>query len=221
MARRLSRLLECSQMNMHKFPFLVVCVSSLLWIGCSEPPKPAAQKEPEKPAEPVSGQSALFKMYQVARASWSGDSQVLKLNDIHLTDVPAPIGKAGAWQATFVSSSKGKAKTYTFSVIEQEGNLHKGVYGTGEESWSGSQGVNSPFDIRAVSIDSGAAYKTADEHAADVDKKSPGMPISFLLEKTNQFPDPVWRVIWGESVGTSSFSVYVDAGTGNFLIKMH
>jgi len=206
---------------MHKFPFLVVGVSSLLLMGCSEPSAPAAKKEPPKPAEPVSGQSALYKMYQVARASWSADAQVLKLNSIRLTDVPAPIGKSGAWQATFTSVNLGKARTYTFSVVEQEGNLHQGVFGLGVESWSGSQGVNTPFDIRGVSIDSEAAYKTAQENAGDYDKKNPGMPISFVLEKISKYTTPVWRVVWGESVGTSSFSIYVDASQGHFLAKMH
>ena len=214
-------LIECVQMTMKKFPLLAVCLSSLLWVSCSEPPKPVAQKEPEKPAEPASGQSALYKMYQVARAAWSADAQVLKLNSIHLPDVPAEAGKAGAWQATFTSANLGKTRTYTYSVEEQEGDLHKGVFSLGEEPWSGRQGVNTAFDIRAVSIDSVAAYKTADEKAADYDKQHPGMPISFLLEKTDQFPNPAWRVIWGESTGTSSFSIYVDASTGAFVEKMH
>ena len=206
---------------MKKVPFLAVCFASLLWVGCSEAPQTAVKKEPEKPPEPVSGQSALFKMYQVARSSFSADAQVLKLNSMHVAEVSAAPGKAGAWQATFTSANLGKARTYSFSVVEQEGTLHKGVFGQGDESWSGHSGVNTAFDIRAVSIDSDAAYKTADEHAKDYDEKHPGMPISFQLEKTSQFTMPVWRVIWGESIGTSSFSIYVDASQGHFLEKMH
>ena len=205
---------------MKKLSFLAVGLSLLL-IGCSEPSKPVAKKEPEKPPEPVSVQSALFKMYQKARSSFSADALVLKLNSIHLADVPAAAGKAGAWQATFTSVNLGKMQTYTFSVVEEEGNLHQGVFSLGEQAWSGSQGVDTAFDYRAASIDSPAAYKTADEKAADYDQKNPGMPISFLLEKTDQFPNPAWRVIWGESTGTSSFSIYVDASTGAFVEKMH
>jgi hypothetical protein len=206
---------------MKKLLFLVVCISSLLLIGCSEQAPPAAKKEPPKPAEPVSGQSALYKMYTVARANWSSDAFVLKLNSIHLTDVPETPGKAGAWQATFTSERLSKAKTYTYSVVEQEGNLHKGTFALGEESWSGHQGVNSAFDIRAASVESDAAYKTALEKSADYVAKNPNMPISFSLEKTTKFTEPVWRVIWGESVGLSNYSVYVDASTGKFLEKMH
>jgi hypothetical protein len=112
-------------------------------------------------------------------------------------------------------------QTFTYSVAEEEGNLHKGLFSLSVGSWSGSSGVNTAFDIRAASIDTDAAYKTADEQAKDYDQKHPGMPISFQLEKINQFPQPVWRVIWGESVGTSSFSIYVDASQGKFLEKMH
>jgi hypothetical protein len=206
---------------MKKLFFLMLCVLSFVLASCSEQPAPVAQKEPEKPAEPASGQSALFKMYQVARASWSSDAQVLKMNSIHVADVPTVVGKAGAWQATFTSDKLGKSRTYTYSVVEQEGNLHKGVFALQEEPWSGKQGINTSFDIRSVSIDSGAAYQTALEKSADYDKKNPGMPISFQLEKINRFSTPVWRVIWGESAGTSNYSVYVDASLGHFLEKMH
>jgi len=37
------------------------------------------------------------------------------------------------------------------------------------------------------------------------------------LERTNKHPDPAWRIIWGESVGTSNFSVLIDASTGEYL----
>ena len=52
------------------------------------------------------------------------------------------------------------------------------------------------------------------------DKKFPGKPITILLEKNNKFPNPVWRIIWGESLGTSNFSIFVDASIGDFKEKM-
>jgi hypothetical protein len=213
-------LLKCTQVNMKKLFSLMLCISSFLLISCTEQSQPAAKKEPPKPAEPVTGQSALFKMYQKGR-TWSADAKVLKMNSIHLADVPAEPGKAGAWQATFTSENLGKTATYTFSVAEEEGNLHQGTFALQQESWSGHLGVNTAFDIRSVSIDTDAAYKTAMEKSADYDKKNPGMTITFQLEQVNKFPQPVWRVIWGESVGTSNYSVYVDAGQGKFLEKMH
>ncbi len=200
---------------MKHIPFLAVGFLSLLSIGCSEAPAPVAKKEPEKPPEAISGQNALFKMYQKAR-TWAADAQVLKMNSIQVADVPSTPGKSGAWQASFTSASLGKMITYTFSVVEQEGTLHQGVFSQGEQAFSGG-GVDAPFDIRGASIDSVAAYQTALEKAQDYDKQHPGTPISFQLEKISKFSTPVWPVIWGESVGTSSFSIYVDASLGKFL----
>jgi hypothetical protein len=193
----------------------------LLLTGCSENTPAPKKKEAEK-VEPVTGQSALFKMYQVAR-SWAPDAQVLKMNSMPLSEVPTvPPGTAAAWEATFVSASGGKARRYTYSIVESEGNLHKGVFPGQDESWSGARGNNTPFLMLAVKVDTDAAYKTALANGGEeYDKKNPGKPIAFTLEKIAKFPDPVWRVIWGESASTSNFSVYVDAMTGEYKEKMH
>jgi hypothetical protein len=188
----------------------------LLLSACSEAPKTAEKKAPEPPLEPATGQSALYKMYQVAR-SWSTDLEVLKMNSIHLPGVKAQPGTAAAWEATFVSASKAKARSYTYSIVEGEGNLHKGVFAGLEQGWSGPRGVTKPFNIQAVKKDTDAAYKTALENkGAEYDKKNPGKQINIMLEKNDKYPDPSWRVIWGDSVGTSNFSVYVDCSTGDF-----
>jgi hypothetical protein len=134
-----------------------------------------------------------------------------------------PNGTAAAWQATFTSAARSQARSYTYSIVESQGNLHKGVFAGLEEGWGGARsGGIAPFPMMAVKIDTDAAYKTALANGgADYDKKSPGRPITFVLEKVQKFPDPVWRVIWGESIGTSNFSVYVDASTGDFKEKLH
>jgi hypothetical protein len=205
---------------MRKLLFVASGALLFLLAACSSTPTATAKKEPEKPPEPITGQSALFRMYTVAR-SWAPDSQVLKLTTIPLSEVPeVPRGTAAAWQATFVSEQRSQLRSYTYSIVESEGNLHKGVFAGLEEGWSGSRGVTSPFLMAAVKIDTPAAYETALKEAADYDKKNPGKPITFLLEKVNKHPDPVWRVIWGESVGTSNFSIYVDASTGEFKEKL-
>lgn len=197
-----------------------ICSALLLLTSCDTTPEKKAEKKEEK-VEPVTGQSALFKMYQAAR-SWAPDAQALKMNSIPLSEVPTvPPGTAAAWQATFTSAAKSQARTWTYSIVESSGNLHKGVFAGIEEGYSGPRGVNSPFPMLAIKIDTDAAYKTALANGgADYDKKNPGKPISFLLEKVTKHPDPVWRVIWGESVGTSNFSVYVDASTGDFREKL-
>jgi hypothetical protein len=199
-----------------------LCSALLLLTGCSDTGTGSkAEKKKEEKLEPVTGQSALFKMFQMAR-SWAPDAQPLKMNSIPLSEVPnVPPGTAAAWQATFTSAARSQARTYTYSIVESSGNLHKGAFAGLEEGYSGPRGVNTPFPMLAVKIDTDAAYKTAlTNGGAEYDKKNPGKPISFLLEKVTKHPDPVWRVIWGESVGTSNFSVYVDASTGEFKEKL-
>ena len=189
---------------------------ALILGGCSGEPQPVAKKAPP---EAVTGLTALFRMYQVAR-SWASDAQVLKMTSIDLTDVPEVRGKAGAWRATFTSESRSAARVYTYSAEETEPNLHLGVFGGQQESWSPGS-ADKPFVIAGVKIDTDAAYQTALTNAAESAKKNPTQTISFLLEKLDKFTSPSWRVIWGESVGTSGLSVYVDASTGAYLETMH
>ena len=207
-------------MQMLKFAPIGALV--LLLGACSETPQATAKKEVEKPPEAVTGQTALFKMYQVAR-TWAPDIQVLKMNSQILNDVPnVPRGKAAAWEATFTSAEKSKMRSYTYSIVEALPTLHKGVFAGLEEDWSGgAKGTNTPFIMAAVKVDSDAAYATALKEAGDYDKKNPGKPVIILLEKVAKYPNPVWRIVWGESVGTSNFSIYVDAMTGEFKERLH
>src|SRR5664280_874676 len=155
--------------------------------ACSDKPAPTtAKKEPEK-VEPITGQSAVFKMYQMARA-WASDSEVMTMQSMRLSEVKEGTrGTAPAWQATFVSAAKRQSRSYTFSIVEAEGNLHKGAFAGPEEGWSGGRsGMDSPILMAAIKIDTDAAYKTAMEnphtHAAEYDKKNPGKPITIMLE---------------------------------------
>jgi hypothetical protein len=199
----------------------LVAVFALLLTGCSDTPKETAQKGTEEPnsAQPVTGQSALFKIYQVAR-TWAPDVEIVKMNSIPMGEVPEVAGKSGAWEAVVSSESKRARKSYTYSVVESVGNLHEGVYGGAEEP-SSPEANPAAFLIGAVKIDTDAAYNTAKPKAADYEKKAPGKRISFLLEKTPKYSNPTWRVIWGDSVGTSGFSALVDATTGEYLTTLH
>jgi len=188
----------------------------ILSIACSEAPKEAAKKEPPKPPEPVTGQKAFHQMYIMAR-QWAPDIQGLQCMSINLPEVKSVDGKYGAWQCSFVSPSRSKLKTFTYSVIEAGGNLHKGVFALQEESFSGTRGQAKPWNTQALRIDSDEAYQTAVKKSADYIKKNPTMPVSFLLETTPRFPNTVWRVIWGESVNTSNYSIFVDASTGEYV----
>ncbi len=199
---------------------LTTCATLMLLLscGCSEAPQKTEKKD-VAPPEPVKGRSALYQMFNMARG-WAPDVQVWRLHSIDLPDVKRERGKAAAWEAYFVSPARARARGYTYSVIEAEGNLHKGVFAGLEENWSGPRGASTPFLIAALKTDSDEVYETALKKAADYEKKNPDKPISFLLEKTEQFPNPAWRVIWGESVGTSNFSIFVDASTGAYLQTM-
>ena len=203
---------------MKTFTLFSAAALLLLLAGCStETPAPQKKAE-EKPAEPVTGRQALQWMYVAARG-WAADIQPIRVTSILLPEVKAEPGRAAAWQALFVSASQNKARSYTYSVVESEGNLHKGVFAGLDQSFS--SGAAKPFPMAAIKIDSDQAYQTALKKGAEYDKKNPGKPITLLLEANTKFPDVSWRVIWGESAGTSNFSIYVDASTGGYLETVH
>lgn len=200
-------------------PFLAILAAGLFLAGCSQQPAPpaAAKKEEAKP-ELATGQTALFKMYQVAR-TWAPDVAVLKLDSVRVEGVPDQPGKSAGWEAVFSSEQRAASHVFTWYAVDQEPTIHKGVFAGSEGS--AAQGETKPFLIADVKIDTDAALATAKGKEEAYEKKNPGQPILFLLEKSSRFAHPTWRVIWGESVGTSGFSVYVDATTGTFLEIMH
>jgi hypothetical protein len=205
--------------TMKTLQFATIAALLCLFGGCSEVAPTVPEKKVAVAPEPVKGRTALYQMYNVARG-WSSDVFVLNLHSIHLAEVKQERGKAAAWQATFVSRQNNRARSYTYSVIEAEGNLHKGVFAGQEEGWSGPRGNQKPFLIAAVKTDSDEVLQTALKKAADYEKKNPNKTISFVLEQSDRFPDAAWRVIWGESPGTSDFSIFVDAATGAYLQTM-
>lgn len=205
---------------MRSLSFLALCPVLVLLISCSEGPKTAEQKSPPKPPEALTGRQAFQRMYPQARG-WAPDAQPIQIRSVNLAQVKTEPGKAGAWQATFVSPSLGKSKVYTYSAVEQgDGGLHGGVFGGQEESYT-PRTDSQPFGIVAIKVDSDEAYKTAAEHSAEYMKKNPDKPVFFLMEQTRRFSDVTWRVIWGDSVSTSDYSVFVDGTTGKYLQTMH
>ena len=119
-----------------------------------------------------------------------------------------------AWRAIFVSENKRAMKAFSYSVIKAEG-IHEGIFGGPDESYTGPSGQNLPFPIAAFKVDSPAAIETAKKDSEQYMKKFPEMPITVVLEKTRELPNPAWRVIWGTSAQTSNYSVYIDAVMGN------
>ena len=187
--------------------------------GCSSSSdSAAAKKAEEKPDPPLTGRQAFQRMFPQARA-WALDAQPLQLTSYNLTQLKTAAGKAGAWQATFVSMTQHKARVYSWSAVEAEGNLHKGVFAGPEQSYAGPSGQESPFLIAAIRTDSDEAYEVTMKQKDTIAflKTAPDQPVMFLLEKTRRFPDVSWRVLFGQSVSTSEYSVYVDATTGVYL----
>jgi hypothetical protein len=194
-----------------------VFAALLVLCACSDTStKETSTKAPEPPPEPTTGRHAFQQMYPMVR-SWALDAAPVQLKSINLSQVKAEPGKAGAWQCIFYSPSLGRSKTYTWSAIESEGNLHKGVFAGPDES----SGTQKTFQLAALRVDSDEAYKTALSKSADYVKKNPDKPVLFILEMTNRFPQLTWRVIWGESAAVSDYSVFVDAATGQFLERAH
>ena len=205
-------------MHVFRSPAIVVAILLFFLTSCSETPSSSTGKQAEapKPPEPITGLTALYRMYNTAR-QWAPDAQVLRARSIRLSEVKSEGGKSGAWEATFVSPATGRARTYTDSVVEAQGNLHQGVFAGLEESYSGPRGQDRPFPVIVARTDTDKAYATALKTGADYAKLHPKTPISFLLELTPQHTNPAWRVVWGESVGTSDYSILVDAATGDAL----
>ena len=193
---------------------IIVLLPALLSPACSS--GPPRKVEAEKPAVPVTGLHALYQMYTSARA-WAQDLQILRYASINIPEVAYEPGKAAAWQVVFASQALAKSRTWTFSVYEASATLHQGIFPDASQDWSGS---GKPFMIDAAKVDTDKAWETALKHAEDYSKKNPKLPISWTLGMDSG-NDPVWRVIWGQSAGESSFSVLVDASTGEFMRIVH
>ncbi len=192
-----------------------------VFAGC-EPAaeEPAAEQEEVKPPEPIDGQTAFFRMFPAAR-QWSPDAEGLRLESLSIEEVPSDSGKFGAWRAGFYSASKGRVAIFNYSVVEVGGKLQKGVFQDHEESYAG--GRAKPWPVAALKSSSEAAYTTAMEQKETKEyvAENPDIPIMILLENTDRHPNPAWRVIWGTSISTSGYSVFVDVSTGGFLEVMH
>src|ERR1035441_8307334 len=75
-----------SQVHMLKPSIFPAITLLAILTACSNTPAPTtAKQEPEK-VEPATGQTAVFRMYQMARA-WAPDCEIMKLESMRLSDV--------------------------------------------------------------------------------------------------------------------------------------
>ncbi|HML17066.1 MAG TPA: hypothetical protein VK419_08565 [Bryobacteraceae bacterium] len=195
----------------------VSLLAALILAACSEKPAAETKKAPEPPPAPITGRRAFQFTFGPAHA-WATDCQPMHVRSINLATPKSGDGKAGAWEVLYVSQSRGQQRIYTWSAVEAEGNLHKGVFAGLEESWDGPAGQSQSFLPAALRIDTPDAFHTAIDQSAEYIRKSKKKPrVNFQLEQTSRFPDPVWRVFWGESISGAEWSVFIDATNGQYL----
>jgi hypothetical protein len=199
--------------NMFNRRELLALAPALIISACDSAPE---KKVVEKAPEPVTGLHALYQLYTSAR-TWAQDLQILSYSSINIREVPHQPGKAAAWQVVFVSPSLSQSRTITFSVYEASVTLHQGIFPDAPQRWSGG---GKPFLLEMAKADTDVVWETALKHGADYNSKNPDIPITYTLGM-DRGTDPVWRVMWGQSAGESSFSVLVDASTGEFVRILH
>jgi hypothetical protein len=182
----------------------------LLFLNCSSS---APKKVTKQPPEPVTGLHALYQMYTFAR-TWAQDLKVIRLSSLAIAEVKTVPGKAAAWQVQFSSEALGKARAYTFSVYDESVTLRQGIFA---DSPGPLEKDVTPFVVGEITTDSDKAWEVAFGHDQKYANEHPDTPVSYILETDRQRRVPVWRVIWGASAASSSFSVVVDAHSGSYL----
>ncbi|NWF85401.1 MAG: hypothetical protein HXY18_16420 [Bryobacteraceae bacterium] len=187
--------------------------------GCSSTSAPKKEAAAKKPVEPVTGQSGIFQMYQVAR-TWAKDAMLLKVDNLDIAEAKSQPGKYGAWRGVFVSLEKNQKREYMFSVADSEGGIIKGARAGAESLYIRNPQVR-PIAIQDVKIDTPAALEEAlkNKEVKEFADKNPNEPVQFILEWTGQTPVACWRVFWGPTVSTAKANVYIDCKTGKFVKK--
>src|SRR5580698_2407255 len=188
-------------------------VAAVLLSACSD--APPVKKAPEKPPEPLAGREGFYKTFPAAH-TWATDAQPMRVRGMELNELKAEDGKAPVWEVTYTSETKGRSKVFTWSAVEAERNIHQGVFGSQEEAWRPG-GPDKSFPIQALKIDTPEVLQTAIAHSATYFKNPGTKPHpNVVLEYTSRYPNPSWRVYWGDSVSTAEWSVFVDAATGDY-----
>src|SRR5262245_7866384 len=155
------------------------------------------------PQAPISGRTAFWEMYRSAHA-WSSDVVPLALESKELAGIKNADGKAAMWSATFGSSKLHQFRTFSYSIAASKPDIIQGIMIGNSQPWSGPVKDALPFDTD-FSVDSDAAYQTAQTQAGAWARKNPGKNVSFTLGNASRFTGPVWYVLWGEK--KSGYSV--------------
>ena len=184
--------------------------------GCDSQPKAPAEAPP--PPEPVSALKAFTAAYGRAR-SRGGELEILSISNINIQKVPSSEGKSGVWQFQFVSHAQRSIYNVRFAVVDDLPSFREGAWDSGSQGYDPRGQRAKPFPVAAMRCDSTTAYEIAEKEAGDFIEKNEDLPVNFLLEQTDMYQLPTWRVYWGNSLSTAVYSVYVDANQSKFLKK--
>lgn len=200
---------------------LVLLLLAAMLCGCSsEPQKPAETPQPKASATPaapelMTGRTAFYECYRKAR-TWAADAKPYRLES---STTKEPDGKAVVWHAWFASPSRRSVKPYTWSG-GGENAPEKGVSFGPDDTFNPSNASTQPFDVNFLKTDSDNAYKVAQEKGgADLEKKHPGTPITYVLDWSPRANELIWHVIYGDTPSEYRLKIAVDAATGGFLRK--
>ena len=214
---------------MKRIPYSAIpfTLLALFTTGCSDSAAPVRKAEAKKPveAQPISGQSAIFQMFQVAR-TWSSDAMLLKLENGDIPEAKAQPGKYGVWRATFISQSKSAKREYIYASADSDGGIIQGVRAGADSSFTRNPQIH-PFAVQEVRVDTVAAFETAmkavaaDKSMQKVLEENKDLPVQYELEWAGLAPKPQWRVIFGVTLSQSKFSMLIDANNGDLVKKIH
>jgi len=195
-------------------------VAGLMVLTSCSPNSSESEKKTEeqaaKPAagQPISGKTAFWELYKSAR-SWTTDLAPLALESKTIPGIKNTDGKAAMWSATFGSSSKHEARTFTYAIAAHPPDIYKGITVGNTRPWGGPAPAALPFDGSDIATDSDAAYQAALAQTSAWVSKNPNQEVSFTLGNAARFPGPVWYVLWGDK--KSGHAVYVSAKTGQIV----
>lgn len=180
-----------------------VVIAVLALAACSEAPKPsttAATTEPAKeagPPQPITAKTAYWEMYKLAH-SWAADMMPISLASKEIPGYKNEDGKAAMWVGTFASPGKREYRVFTYAIVSQDPDIHKGVSVGNSIPWGGPTREVMPFTSSDFAVDSDEAYKAAHEKAEAFLKKYPDKKVTLTLGYGSAFPAPVWYVLWGD-----------------------
>jgi hypothetical protein len=206
---------------------VAIATTSVFLISCVETPthpvETAASSPTTKPstapvgttAEPVTGKTAYWEMYKMARP-WASDLTPLSLTNKKVPGHKMQAGNAVVWTAVFASPSKKEVRRLTYSVVAAEGVV-KGSEAENAMAWAGPTRDAMPFGIAEIGVDSDEAYKIAAKRAESWLKAHPNEDLSMTLGNASRFHGPVWYVLWGNS--KSGFQTWINATTGAVIEK--